>query len=57
MYGSSNVATDKKGYTGPVGCGFECEANVTCVKKKQLIVKKLDSYCKKIRETYFYIGT
>jgi len=45
MYGSSNVATDKKGYTGPVGCGLECEANVTCMKKKQLIVEKPNNGC------------
>lgn len=46
MSSSSNVATDKKGYTGPVGCGLECEANnVTCVKKKQLIVEKPNNVC------------
>jgi len=46
MYDNSNVATDKKGYTGPVGCGLECEANnVTYVKKKQLIVEKPNNGC------------
>jgi hypothetical protein len=43
---SSTVATNKKGYTGPVGCGLECEANtITYVKKKQLIVEKPNNGC------------
>jgi hypothetical protein len=34
----------KKGYTGPLGCGLECAANVTYVKKK-LIVEKPKNGC------------
>jgi hypothetical protein len=45
-YASSTIATDKKGYIGPLGCGLECEGNnVTYVKKKQLIVEKLNNGC------------
>jgi hypothetical protein len=45
LYASSSVATDKKGYTGHLGCGLECEANVTYMKKKQLVVEKPNNGC------------